>query len=565
MIGAIAAHAVITTSGDVVHTLTIPSGTVASNLTGFVTRVDLSHLSNDWWTATSSDLGNVRVKQAGTVIPFDVVWYDRTAKTGELFFKANLNTGSDNVFTIETVTGATALAATDGNGRNAVWGDYDAVVLPAAELINRVNGNAVTLTGTAPMYGIVSRSPNTGLHQGVAYNADDDTFIGIGTDELVLYARDYTELARETTPLADSGISGVVHLGDGCIVDGELFVCADDYPSTTIQHVAVYDAATLTYLRSYNVVSVGFQIASICHDGTHFYTVGYNAGTNVATSIQKWDEDWNHVATLTTASITNKQGITLHDGYFWITSGNTERIYRVNLDGSGATIAVEIPLPDDGVSQEPEGITSDGTDLFLLYDHGNNEYIYRLTEQGDTSHGYHFDTRNHLKLTGLPKRTAWTMGATASLGRDTIGTRNHTLLSYSTNSSSTANQAVLVADEISGSPDRFGIWNSTDAWLYDTSAEVAVVTPQRLHHTQNGTTDRKIWRAGVSRATDSGVAQRPASTGDTFYVGVNNTGATESWYGWINRAYLRNGVLSADWINAEYVSWETPASFYAIT
>ena len=58
-------------------TLTVAAGKVSSDLSSFPVRVDLSHLSNGWWTDTSSDLGNVRVKQGGT-------WSAVTDKKGNL-------------------------------------------------------------------------------------------------------------------------------------------------------------------------------------------------------------------------------------------------------------------------------------------------------------------------------------------------------------------------------------------------------------------------------------------------------------------------------------------------
>lgn len=317
-------------------TLTIPAGAVASSLTNFVTRVDLAHLSANWWTDTSSDLGNVRVKQAGTVIPFDVVWYDRTAQTGSLFFKASLTT-SDNTFAIETVDGATALAVTDPNGRNAVWSGYDVVL--------------AGISATAP----VDR-------------------------------------------------------------------------------------------------------------------------TGKAT---------------------------------------------VSIDGT---------------------VTSSSSGWLVLSGTGN------------------------LRVTGLPKRTAWTMGASVVL---TTIPRNAGMLSYSDNSSDNANRASMLAQQ-STNGGRYGLWNSSNSYVTDpgTQATADLNNRRRLVHTQDGTTSRVLWRDGVSVATGAPVAQRPASGSDgtmALFVGAEDTSFQERMEGQLNYAYLRNGVLTADWLAAESVSWETPGSFYSIT
>lgn len=150
MIGAIAAHYVDGPPATPVDaTLTVPAGKVASTQTNFVTRVDLAHMPAAWWVDVASDGGNVRVKQAGTVVPFDLVSINTAAKTGEVFIKATLNSATANVFTIDK-SGAALLAATDPNGRNAVWSDYDDVFAFAGGLLNRTgSGNDATLVGTA--------------------------------------------------------------------------------------------------------------------------------------------------------------------------------------------------------------------------------------------------------------------------------------------------------------------------------------------------------------------------------------------------------------------------------
>lgn len=134
---------------SVIANLRVAAGKVASDVTDFVTRVDLADLNVSWWTDTTLDLGNVRVKQAGTVIPFDIVVFDRTARTGVMYFSDNLATASDNLFTVETVDGATAIPVGDPNGRNDCWSDYE-VVHDFWSLANRTGKTVdAVLEGTA--------------------------------------------------------------------------------------------------------------------------------------------------------------------------------------------------------------------------------------------------------------------------------------------------------------------------------------------------------------------------------------------------------------------------------
>lgn len=284
------------------YRLRVAAGEVTATLTGFVTRVDLADLPVAWWTDTSTDLGNVRFKQSGAVVPFDIVVYDRTAKTGVAYFKGTLTT-ADNDFTVETVDGAVALATSDPNGRDAVWADYEAV------------------------YDFNENVDRTGVH---------------GAATLV---------------------------GDAALESGKL--------------------------------------------------------------------DCN-------------------------TTG----------------------------------------------------YAYR---------------------TGLAKFTTWTMSATA----DRVDTSQRAVLSYSDNSTNNANRASLLFRNATA----WAIWNSTDTFL---TLANTFNNNTRLVHTQNGTTDRKLWTDGVLRGTDTGTAQRPAGTGDTLFIGVEDTSNTERWNSTINRVYLRGEVLSAD-------------------
>lgn len=133
--------------------LTIASGKVASDQSAFIFRVDLASMDAAWWAATSSDLGNVRVKRAGVTIPFDIIpGFDRVARTGWMYVRADLAAATSNVFSLDVIDTYTALAPTDPNGRNAVWAGLD-VAIDFHELINRVDGSAVTLTGSASVSG----------------------------------------------------------------------------------------------------------------------------------------------------------------------------------------------------------------------------------------------------------------------------------------------------------------------------------------------------------------------------------------------------------------------------
>lgn len=118
--------------GGFTGTITIAAGEVGSNLTNYPVYLNLADLPSGFWSAVSSDGGNIRIKQSGSVIPFDVVKIDTGTNTGTLFFLVStLLSGSDNVFTID-LTGSGLIATGDPNGRDDVWAAYDWVWIPSA-------------------------------------------------------------------------------------------------------------------------------------------------------------------------------------------------------------------------------------------------------------------------------------------------------------------------------------------------------------------------------------------------------------------------------------------------
>lgn len=140
-------------------TLTVPTGAVSADVTGFVTRVDLSTITAiDWWTLVTTDGGNIRVYDtdgAPVGVPCDVAWINTGTKTGELWFRSDLLTGSDNEFSIAVEVGELMPASTDPLGRNAVWADYEVVVAPGSDYkaglttpVDRTGGGAgVSIVG----------------------------------------------------------------------------------------------------------------------------------------------------------------------------------------------------------------------------------------------------------------------------------------------------------------------------------------------------------------------------------------------------------------------------------
>lgn len=142
-------------------TLTIAAGEVTADLTDFPVRVALRDMPAGFWAAVAADGSDIQVFDSGLAqLPRDLVNFDNTNDTGDLFFKApSLLTASDNVFYICAGSGAAAPAVGDTYGRNAVWSSYfRAFAFAGGSLVDRTgSGVSATLVGNAVM-----TQPNSG-------------------------------------------------------------------------------------------------------------------------------------------------------------------------------------------------------------------------------------------------------------------------------------------------------------------------------------------------------------------------------------------------------------------
>jgi len=121
----------------------------SSSVSDFPVYVDLSDLTDEWWS-NATGASSVQVfDDTGTEVPREVVTYDDTNQEGELWFKANtLKTGSDTKFDIE---GAGSFTGTEAN----TWSDY--------EMVLHLHEDP---SGSAPQY--IDATGNA--HDGTAFN-----------------------------------------------------------------------------------------------------------------------------------------------------------------------------------------------------------------------------------------------------------------------------------------------------------------------------------------------------------------------------------------------------------
>lgn len=164
--------------------LTIGSGEVASDLTNFPVFVNLADLPANFWSSVKADGGDIRVlNSSGTVIPTDLVTFDKNANTGTLFFKASsvLSASSNTFYVACGRPDFSLLASGDSNGRNAVWVDYEVVYLLTGDLVDRTGNHNLTTDVGTPQYEAISMGAGGGMNITNNYRASVQNALATGT------------------------------------------------------------------------------------------------------------------------------------------------------------------------------------------------------------------------------------------------------------------------------------------------------------------------------------------------------------------------------------------------
>jgi hypothetical protein len=553
--------------GTVVATITVPSGTVASSLTDFPVRLDLVDLPSGFWSSVTSDGRDIRITLADLVteVPIDLVWIDKHHKSGLLYFKApSVASGSNTVFKLSCGnSGLSAPAVGDANGRNAVWSGYHRVFMPSFLTDRTGSGNDLTLVNTPRTFGVTTIGAEIGVHQGVTW--DGTYYYVVDTDELVKFDRSWNEIARNTGPLAATGISGVNHCGDPVVVNGELYVPIEDYfggAPWTNQHICVFSISTLAFVRSYDVSAQGREMSGLAYnpaDG-YLYATDFTDGS----SLLKYSLTGTYIGSLALGgTLANVQGATFFRDKLYVSVAGSSSGYST----AGAVMEYQTDGTQIGTAWAPavlaaaQGICAGPTGLSVLWELSTpTQKVYSLEPGWISTNG---NNNRYAKGLNLSKFTQWTMGVASSY--HDLASGNQALLSYSEDSGTDSLRATLAYRETGAA---HGLWNSSDSWLMDGSASPTppALTQWRVATSQNGTTDRKLYRNGALVGTDTTVAQRPGGVGSgAFFIGAEDTTVSEEFDGCLGLCYLRSGVLTADWLAAEDKSWRTPTTFYSIS
>lgn len=561
LLASVSSYALLISAPTSVSTLTVAAGKVTSDLTRFPMRINLADMPTSFWNAVSAEGGNVRVTNAADVaLPLDIVSINKTAKTGEAFVLVSLSAASTNVFRVKTYATLTAPPKSDPVGQHAVWSDYKTMYsmtsfedrsgkTPGLMIEGDTNNFRYTSSAVSPF--------DLWAHQGVA--ADATSYYIIDTTQIRRYTNEWT--LRATINLSSVGLpANVNHFGDGCLWNGYLVVTAEQYPNAiyNAQYLVFINVATMTVSYILNISAGGHEVSSIVYHPTRdrFYVSEYTPTGNSRLHVYKTDGTyegpWAHQG-----SLPQKQGVSYYNGRFYV-SGGIEGYYQVNsIDDTTGAVRLEWQGTKPGYI---EGIHCLANGNFLLlYDGGGQSRVHTfIPTSGSVVSGWlNLDGRGNAKIQGVAPSTAWTMGA--SYITNYVGGANRAVLSWSEEVPENLSRATL-SQRFGGT---YGVWNSDNGWVDASAPTPAVGARVRLHHTQDGTSNRKIYANGVQRGAQNAVSQRPSANAQTLYLGAEDTSYAERMAGAINYVYLREGEMPAAFLKAEYDSWET-ATFYTL-
>lgn len=546
--------------------VTVPSGTVGSDLTDFPVMVDLNDMPAAFWLAVRADGGNVRAyaDDGTTLIPHDLTYINTATGRGRMFVKHTLSAASDTTFKVKVLDAAeTVLAVGDANGRNAVWSDYEVVwQFPSED--NRT-GNAYEQDMNPVPFSLwkqVQYHEFAGNpHQGITAEASGRV-ITIDTNYLRRYDSSNlsSTLATNSDPCGDIQTAtggATTHMCDGTVISGELFAVCNNFPalSPSQEHLAVFDADTLALKRTYDISGLaGEQLSSCCLNPSNgmLYCTNYETGSK----IHVFSQTGVFQSSITLSStLDGAQGIEYVDGKLYVSQEATGNpVWEVELDGT--VNGVVYNRPTAGIN---EGIAYDGTDLWVLDGDGDLVRLAKKPEQEDWIK-VHYD----LCRTTFTTTHTWTM-ATSIYWTVPSGDLQQGFLGVNDTTPSTSTHEALMYDE---GPDVFGSWNLGDGWVH-TGINPAAYSTHRIAQSRAGAGARRIYIDGAQEATDTATSLRPIGTEgvdemDFVMNDVRRTSLTdgEAYY---QHVWFRAEEMSADWMDADNENMSNPSGFYSIT
>lgn len=575
--------------GNTIFGVTIAAGKVSADLTDFPVMVDLSLMPASFWSGVNKYGGNIRAyaSAGGVEYPLDISSFHHNAQDGTLWVKVPLITAAGGAsFILELGPPEQQRAPRSGTfGSAAVWSDYHSVFLGGENTDDRastsrvipVQGDGATFLNVGNPEMTFAADP----HQGFTWHRESGEVYTSDNNVLRRYDASGTLLTSNTNPNADimaaTGMTGLIHLCDICIVGDWLIVPTNDFPSTSKCAMAVFDRTTLALVAATDVSAIDTQISGVCWnpDVGRLFTCKWG----IMLGLKSWTLDAGTGAIanvsgiafsppLAAADLNNRiQGVEYWRGHYWLVDDSRDEVIRVKADGAIDLDDCPIQFSDnsaDSVSGNYEGICvyKDGLAVLVDPSSANSYMIYARPANFDMGGGgARYGTNNgYFQATGLTGSTTFTMSVSGARS----AAKQAAMATYRDLSAGSTNDRVTIAQRFVTPNYRIEAWDDVNSWLSPgTPVNAATGVWNRVAVVYNGTS-RELFIDGTSRASQAGITPRDAGF-SAFSIGIDDETNAESFDGDISFAYIRHGVLTAAWLAAEHLMLSNPAGFYDIS
>lgn len=265
-------------------------------------------------------------------------------------------------------SGTTALDSS-GNGKNGTISNG----LYTTDVVMKSRPTQYATLPATVFKGRTALSPDIDCHQGIA--TDGTYFYGIDSNAIRKFDMDWNLIDQNTSAGSQAGVN---HLGDGFVYNGEVYLAVENYTSPTVfsdNKIAVYDASTLAFLRSYDISAQGVETAGAAGNPAvnEIYVCTYTNGDRINV-YSLTDLTYQRTITLPVA-LPKSQGISYKLGHFYIGEDTNKRIYTLDYLGR-----IEGYVRSTSGTQEGIDYTTDV--LYSLEEtpvSGSNQFVSTLT------------------------------------------------------------------------------------------------------------------------------------------------------------------------------------------
>lgn len=543
--------------------ITFSSTNIANDLTNFTVLVTEANLDNNIWNNAAADASDVIFTDAaGSILNREIIEYDPVTQKFRTYVNIPLLSASADSFIYLLYGNDDASFALNDL---ATWNTTEDLIvhlsLPVPTISDSSQNNRIinvigqNSTWKSPTFvKETAISPDLNSHQGIT-TIDGTIFWTFDTN--TLYRRDssWNILTTNLDPVGDMTATVPDHVGDGDIYNNTLYLPIEFFnlPCTySDQYIVLYDATTLAYISEHDISAQGHEVSglvvepaenrititSYCQDG---FLYQYDLTTFAFLGTVTLSQD-----------IIKQQGITRIGNYYYITSNDSNSIFKVALDG---TVVGEVYVHDPSFTTE--GIGTDGSNLYFLIDEGTLERVHTL----EFTDGAWFDGLDPTVIEDGVYLTA-TIGdkTTRSIRTwfEPADDIQRAIVSVSENIATPNNRATISIDN----GNALGTWDSNgDSWLYTNP----VVDPPLniVSHTALTFVDSTSRTIFFNGAPSNSVALSSSPAGrDTLFIGVEDLSTNEIWNGAILEVRVSDNVLSDAWIAFEDLNFRSNASTY---